>query len=108
MEKTKLNPYEDPTIDAESNNGPKWNFDPRNENYYLGKINESGNTDPDMSYYTDGESDRYYRRNELKINTDPDSEIVHISKPYINNNFEGRKRRKYIPKWLHRKKTSEN
>jgi hypothetical protein len=25
-----------------------WNFDPRNENYYLGKINESGESDREM------------------------------------------------------------
>ena len=71
---------------------PGWDFDPRNESYYLGKINETGNNDLEMRYYTDGKTDRYYRRGEII----PQEENMEINKdPFKNNSLEGKRKRNF-------------
>jgi hypothetical protein len=73
------------------NHNKDWNFDPRNENYYLGKINESGDTDLNMSYFTDGKTDRYYRKGEM---IQPEEATV-VKEPFRNNSYEGKRKRNY-------------
>ncbi|MEO6906213.1 MAG: hypothetical protein ABI148_07620 [Ginsengibacter sp.] len=69
-----------------------WNFDPRNENYYLGKINESGESDDNMRYFTDGKTGRYYRKGEIIPPTE--TEPV-IKEPFLNNSLEGKRKRNF-------------
>ena len=83
---------------------PNWNFDPRNENWYLGKINKSGDNDLNMRYYTDGETGRYYRKGEI-IPTNEPAKIV--QKPFLNNSYEGEREKNFnfsVPDLLKRKK----
>jgi hypothetical protein len=68
-----------------------WNFDQRNESYYLGKINESGDTDLNMSYFTDGKTDRYYRKGEM---IEPE-ETTTVKDPFRNNSYEGKRKRNF-------------
>ncbi|MEO5908453.1 MAG: hypothetical protein ABIR50_11625 [Ginsengibacter sp.] len=97
MKENKLNRSKDP----DNTEDPNWNYDPRNESYYLGRINKSGNNDLDMRYYTDGHSDRYYRNDEMEEkNNVPDSDLE-IKDPYKNNDFEGHRKRNYVPKEPH-------
>lgn len=107
MKDYKWNPYKDDWRHSDIYTNSNWNFDPRNENYYLGRINKSGNNDLSMSYYTDGHSDRYYRNNEMKKGNNL-AENDPISDPYKNNNFEGHKKRNYIPEGPHRGKGPKN
>ena len=68
-----------------------WNFDERNENYYLGKINENGETDLKMSYFSDGKTGRYYRKGELITNP---QNVVNVE-PFKNNSYEGKRKRSF-------------
>ena len=78
-----------------------WNFDPRNENYYLGKINESGESDSEMRYFTDGKTGRYYRKDEII----PSSETEAVVKePFRNNSLEGKRKRNFSFKFSGSKK----
>ena len=86
------NPYKSDNDQANETSGPAWNLDPRNESYYLGKINESGNNDLEMRYYTDGKTGRYYRRGEII----PQEGNVEINKdPFKNNALEGKRKRNF-------------
>ncbi len=97
------NPYKSDN-DNKSDNGqankpsaPAWDFDPRNESFYLGKINDSGNNDLGMRYYTDGKTGRYYRKGEII----PQEENVEINKdPFKNNSLEGKRKRNFSFKLL--------
>jgi len=86
------NPYKSKNSHAKETSGPAWDFDPRNESYYLGKINESGDNDLDMRYYTDGKTGRYYRRGEV-IHQEGNLEIN--KDPFKNNGLEGKRKRKF-------------
>jgi len=81
--------------DQSNNSGhhdKNWNFDPRNENYYLGKINESGESDANMRYFTDGKTGSFYRKGEII----PQQETNAIIKePFRNNSLEGRRKRNF-------------
>jgi hypothetical protein len=69
-----------------------WNFDQRNENYYLGKINDSGESDSNMRYFTDGTSGRFYRKGE--IIPCEEKEVV-VKEPFRNNSHEGKRKRNF-------------
>ena len=108
MKDYRWNPYKDDRRGSDIYKDSNWNFDPRNENYYLGKINKSGNNDLSRSYYTDGHSDRFYRQNEMEKRNDMSENDYQISDPYKNNNFEGHKKRNYFPEGPHRGKGPKN
>lgn len=85
------NPYKVEDGEYLRNHETSWNFDARNENYYLGKINEDGETDLKMSYFSDGKTSRYYRKGELINN----SENVVVAEPFRNNSYEGKRKRNF-------------
>ena len=60
------NPYKDNWRFSDQYHDSNWNYDPRDQNYYLGRINQSGNNDMSREYFTDNHTDRYYRRSELE------------------------------------------
>ncbi len=98
------NPYEGDDAEPLEKPAKAWNFDYRNQSYYLGKINESGNNDPDMRYYTDGVTGRYYRKGEVVPGEKPP---VIAQKPFINNAHEGVRKRNFsfsLPEILKKKK----
>jgi hypothetical protein len=107
MKDYRWNPYKDDWRDSDIYRDSNWNFDPRNENYYLGRINKSGNNDLTRSYYTDNHSDRYYRNDEIQQRNNV-AENYQPQRPYKNNNFEGHKKRNYIPEGPHRGKGPKN
>lgn len=86
------NPYKSDNGQANEPSAPSWDFDPRNESYYLGKINESGNNDLGMRYYTDGKTGRYYRKGEI-IQQEGNVEIN--KEPFKNNSLEGKRKRNF-------------
>ncbi|MGN6530221.1 MAG: BON domain-containing protein [Ginsengibacter sp.] len=102
------NPYKGDWHDSDIYRDSDWNYDPRDQNYYLGRINESGNNDLNQRYYTDNYSDRYYRRDELENALDRPP-VYPPEYPYINNDFEGHKKRNYrMPEGPHRGKGPKN
>jgi hypothetical protein len=68
-----------------------WNFDERNESYYLGKINQAGESDPNMRYFTDGKTGRYYRKGEIIAR----EENQDVKEPFRNNSLEGKRKRNF-------------
>ncbi len=104
MRDYRWNPYKDDWHDSDIYRDSNWNYDPRDENYYLGRINQSGNNDLNQRYYTDNYSDRYYRQDELEKTNDRPPEH-----PYKNNDFYGHKKRNYrMPEGPHRGKGPKN
>lgn len=69
-----------------------WNFDQRNESYYLGKINEVGDSDSGMRYFTDGKTGRYYRKGEIIPQEETETDI---KDPFRNNSYEGKRKRNF-------------
>jgi lipopolysaccharide export LptBFGC system permease protein LptF len=69
-----------------------WNFDQRNESYYLGKINDAGDSDSSMRYFTDGKTGRYYRKGEIMPEEENETEI---KDPFRNNSYEGKRKRNF-------------
>lgn len=108
MKDYRWNPYRGDWHHSDIYRDSNWNFDRRNENYYLGRINKSGDNNLRMSYYTDGHSDRYYRNIEMEKRNEMAQNDYQISDPYKNNNFEGHKKRNYIPEGPHRGKGPKN
>ena len=98
------NPYNDKDAEPLERPAKEWNFDFRNQSYYLGKINESGDNDPDMRYYTDGVTGRYYRKGEVVPNAEPPQLP---EDPFKNNAHEGRRKKNFsfsLPEFLKKKK----
>lgn len=94
---TDWNPYKIDKHEENKSSDPGWNLDPRNESYYLGKINKPDDTDLDMRYYTDGVTGRYYRRSELI----PQKENTEINKdPFKNNSLEGKRKKNFSFRFL--------
>lgn len=97
------NPYDDKDVEPLEKPAKDWNFDFRNQSYYLGKINESGDNDLDMRYYTDGKTGRYYRKGEIISDEKP----LMPEKPFINNAHEGVRKKNFtfsLPEFLKKKK----
>ncbi|MGN6533835.1 MAG: hypothetical protein ACTHK0_18990 [Ginsengibacter sp.] len=67
-----------------------WNFDPRNESYYLGRVNESRENDLNMRYFTDGKTGRYYRKGEMQ-----QEENTAVKEVFRNNSHEGKRTRNF-------------
>lgn len=107
MKDYRWNPYKDDRRVSDDYKDSNWNYDPRDQNYYLGRINESGNNDMNMRYYTDG-SDRYYRHNEMEKRNDMASNDYKIRNPYKNNDFEGHRKKNYSFEGPHRGKGPKN
>lgn len=104
MKDYRWNPYEGDWHQSDEYKDSDWNYDPRDQNYYLGSINQSGNNDLNMRYYTDNYSDRYYRNEELERTREQPPEH-----PYKNNDFYGHKKRNYrMPEGPHRGKGPKN
>ena len=101
------NPYKDEWHHSDEYKNTYWNYDPRDENYYLGKINTPQNTDMSKRYYSDGYSDRYYHNDELKQNN-PAPENSQPKHPYVNNDFLGNRKRNYSFEGPHRGKGPKN
>lgn len=101
------NPYKDDWHHSDEYRDSNWDFDPRDQNYYLGRINRQQDTDLTRRYYSDGYSDRYYHNSELKennpmpVNNEPEH-------PYKNNDFYGNKKRNYQSEGPHRGKGPKN
>lgn len=102
------NPYKGNWHSSDQYRNSNWNYDPRDENYYLGRINESGNNDMSREYYSDGHSDRYYRRNELEKPNEMGENDYKIRNPFKNNNFYDRRKRVYSFEGPHRGKGPKN
>ena len=85
------NPFKKDDAESLRHHQTAWNFDERNESYYLGKINESGDTDPKMSYFTDGTTGRYYRKGEI-IRKENEADNV---EPFRNNSYEGKRKKNF-------------
>lgn len=101
------NPYQGDWRKSNNYSDSNWNYDPRDQNYYLGRINESGNNDLNERYYTDNYSDRYYRRTELEDANRP--RVYPPEHPYKNNDFYGHRKRNYnMPQGPHRGKGPKN
>lgn len=101
------NPYKNNWRHSDQYKDSEWNYDPRDENYYLGRINQEQNMDLTRRYYSDGHSDRYYRNNELPGNN-PIPENDEPSRPYVNNDFFGNRKRNYSYEGPHRGKGPKN
>lgn len=108
MKDYRWNPYRGDWRDSDIYEDQNWNYDPRDQNYYLGRIDQSGNNDLNMRYYTDGNSDRYYRHNEMEKRNEMAENDYKIRNPYKNNDFYGHKKRNYIPQGPHRGKGPKN
>ena len=50
MKDYRWNPYEGDWHQSDEYKDSDWNYDPRDQNYYLGSINQSGNNDLNMRY----------------------------------------------------------
>lgn len=85
------NPYKDEDAEYLRRHKTSWNFDPRNESYYLGKINEAGDSDSKMSYFTDGKTGRYYRKGEIIEG----ERNVDVKEPFRNNSYEGSRKKNF-------------
>jgi len=77
--------------ESDGHSAKSWNLDPRNESFYLGKINPAGDNDLNMRYYTDGKTDRYYRKGEII----PQEEYTVVKYPFLNNSLEGKRKRNF-------------
>lgn len=98
------NPYNEKDAEPLERPAKDWNFDFRNQSYYLGKINESGDNDPNMRYYTDGVTGRYYRKGEVAPTGEPEKVA---QKPFINNSYEGERKKNFsfsLPELFKKKK----
>ena len=102
------NPYKDNRHSSDQYRNSNWNYDPRDENYYLGRINQSGNNDMTREYYSDGYSDRYYRRNELEKRNEMAENDYKNRNPFRNNDFYGHRKRDYSFEGPHRGKGPKN
>lgn len=96
MRRYDWNPYPKDWHKSNQYENSRWNYDPRDENYYLGRINNYGNIDMDQRYYTDG-SDRYYRNEEVrqKIELPGNKYQIRNDHPYKNNDFYDERKRNY-------------
>lgn len=96
MREYDWNPYPHDWHESDDYRNSRWNFDPRDQDYYLGRINNNGNNNLDQRYYTDG-SDRYYRNEEVERRTGlpPNKDKLRDVQPYKNNNFYGHKKRNF-------------
>lgn len=90
------NPYQGDWHESNEYRNSDWNFDPRDESYYLGRINNDRNIDMDQRYYSDG-SDRYYRNDEVQqqLGLPPNKYQLKDNHPYKNNDFYGERKRNY-------------
>lgn len=98
------NPYNEKDAEPLERPAKDWNFDYRNQSFYLGKIHETGDNDPNMRYYTDGVTGRYYRKGEVAPQQDPEKVA---EKPFINNAHEGVRKKNFtfsLPEILKKKK----
>lgn len=100
MKDYKWNRYQGDWRSSDIYRNDYWDYDPRDENYYLGRIppeiRDYGNIDLDQRYYTDG-SDRYYRNEEIRQGRGlpPNNYQLKDSHPYKNNDFYGERKRNY-------------
>jgi hypothetical protein len=101
------NPYKDNWRFSDQYHGSNWNYDPRDENYYLGRINEPGNEDMSREYFSDGHTHKYYRRDELEDKYKP-LENYEKRNPFKNNDFYGSRKRNYSFEGPHRGKGPKN
>jgi CRISPR/Cas system CMR-associated protein Cmr5 small subunit len=85
------NPFKIDDAESLRHHKKAWNFDQRNESYYLGKINEAGESDLKMRYFTDGKSSRYYRKGEIIRQ----EENLEVKEPFRNNSNEGKRTRNF-------------
>lgn len=109
MKDYNWNPYEGDWRESNIYEDQNWNYDPRDQNYYLGRINKSGNNDLNMRYYTDGYSDRYYHHNELEKRNGMAETYYKMGDRYKNNDFYGHRKRNYdVPEGPHRGKGPKN
>lgn len=88
----ELNSNKDEKHEAHWHHPSDWNLDPRNENFYLGKITESGDSDLNMRYFTDGKTSRYYRKSEMM--SQQENETI-VKEPFRNNSLEGKRKKKF-------------
>lgn len=88
MKDYNWNPFKKNWRHSDEYQNSNWNFDQRDENYYLGRIDESGNNDMSREYYSDGRTDRYYRKSELE-NKNKALENINF---YRNNDFYGHRK----------------
>lgn len=105
------NPYKDDWRHSDEYRDSDWDYDPRDENYYLGRINQQQETDLTRRYYSDGHSDRYYRNDEvkeLKENNPMPYKNYQPAHPFKNNDFYGNKKRNYTLEGPHRGKGPKN
>lgn len=98
------NPFKKDDGESLRHHETAWNFDQRNESYYLGKINESGDNDSQMSYFTDGKTSRYYRKGEVI----QQEENAVVKEPFRNNSYEGKRKRNFSFKLLRNEKRNTN
>lgn len=108
MKDYRWNPYHGDWHDPDIYKNQYWNYDPRDQNYYLGRINKSGNNDLKMRYYTDGYSDRYYRNNEVEKRNGMAENDFKIRDPYKNNDYYGHRKSNYIAEGPRRGKGPKN
>ncbi|MEO8819905.1 MAG: BON domain-containing protein [Ginsengibacter sp.] len=96
MKDYNWNPYPKDWHKSDQYKNSDWNFDPRDQSYYLGKVNNYENTDLEKRYYTDG-SDRYYSNEEIKRHEGLQAHKNQIkdTDPYKNNDFYGHRSRNY-------------
>jgi len=108
MKDYRWNPYKGDWHDSDIYTDSNWNYDPRDQNYYLGRINKPGNNDLNMRYYTDDYSDRYYRHDELE-NANDRPPVYPPEPPFKNNDFYGHRKKNYnMPEGPHRGKGPKN
>ncbi len=95
MKDYNWNPYPKKWRKPDEYRNAGWNYDPHDQNYYLGKINNFENMDLDERYYTDG-SDRYYRNEEIKRDEglQPYKNKIKDTEPYKNNDFYAQQKQK--------------
>ncbi|MGN6195925.1 MAG: BON domain-containing protein [Ginsengibacter sp.] len=102
------NPYKDNWRSSDQYQDSNWDYDPRDQNYYLGRINQSGNNDMSREYFADDHTDRYYRRSELENKKGTMENDYQVRDPYKNNDFYGHRKRNYSYEGPHRGKGPKN
>lgn len=103
------NPYKDDWHHSDEYKDSEWNYDPRDENYYLGRINQEQSTDLTRRYYSDGHTDRYYDNDEVKrLKENNPMPVNYPQHPYKNNDFYGNRKRNYTLEGPHRGKGPKN
>jgi len=85
------NAYKNEDAKSLRHHATSWNFDPRNESYYLGKVNENQENDLNMRYFSDGKTGRYYRKSEIIAQ----EENPQVKEPFRNNSYEGKRKRNF-------------